>query len=287
MSRRPRSRIWFLLKVLLPVALLAGGAAWWIRHMKPRWTPAAPPATAAVPAPKPARDPLQGPFEEAGRDVGAGRLAAARELLLKALGAPPPGSALVPRMRALLGELNVTLFLNDPTDTRRDSHTVGPGDTLVGVARRFGCTPEMLALLNDLPGITIRKGQRMSVPKGRFSLAIDPAAREVFLLSDGYFFNAYPIVEYRLPPTHKGAFHSTVSKKFNWKAGAQVAFGHPAHLDAARWITLATPGYILFTRQEDPGWDVAPPPTGFALQPGDLDEISIFLVPGAEATVQN
>lgn len=44
---------------------------------------------------------------------------------------------------------------------------VQPGDTLYGIARRYGVTASVIKELNDLPGTAVRPGQRLTVPAAK------------------------------------------------------------------------------------------------------------------------
>ncbi|HYW07530.1 MAG TPA: LysM peptidoglycan-binding domain-containing protein [Longimicrobium sp.] len=50
------------------------------------------------------------------------------------------------------------------TTTRRRSHTVASGETLYGIARRYGVTVDALRRANDIESNTVRPGQTLVVP---------------------------------------------------------------------------------------------------------------------------
>jgi hypothetical protein len=52
-----------------------------------------------------------------------------------------------------------------PEVTTYVTHIVRPGETLIGLARRYGTTPEVLQQLNALSDGGIRAGQRLRVPQ--------------------------------------------------------------------------------------------------------------------------
>lgn len=68
-------------------------------------------------------------------------------------------AARVPGVEAVLNELEVEAA----DDTTARYHTVGPGETLWDIARRYGLSVTELRRLNGLRTVTIRPGQRLRV----------------------------------------------------------------------------------------------------------------------------
>jgi LysM repeat protein len=65
-----------------------------------------------------------------------------------------------------------------PEATTYVTHIVRPGETLIGLARRYQTTPDVLQQLNALPTGAIRSGQRLRVPQASTdSAAVDSTAR--------------------------------------------------------------------------------------------------------------
>ncbi len=91
-------------------------------------------------------------------DTGDPTIAPRREPDVPALPAPPPAWEARP----------VTA---DARTVQSSTYTVQPGDTLRGIANRTGAASESIARANALePPFTIRPGQRLTIPGGRYHL---------------------------------------------------------------------------------------------------------------------
>ena len=56
--------------------------------------------------------------------------------------------------------------IKDGGDGQRIAYKVKSGDTLGGIAKRYGCTVKQIQTWNHLKGTTIRIGQTLSIYRG-------------------------------------------------------------------------------------------------------------------------
>lgn len=81
-------------------------------------------------------------------------------------GPPPPPGPQATLNRLTLGAGGIQPFPTEPPAGAAQEIVVERGDTLSGLARRFGTTVAALREANDLTGDTIAVGQRLTVPAG-------------------------------------------------------------------------------------------------------------------------
>jgi len=156
-----------------------------------------------------------------------------------------PQSALVSETQSQLGNVNIALLLS-PTVTDLDAvYEVKPGDTLGKIAEASGTTVELLKKANGLKGSVIRTGQKLKVPKGRFSVVVNKTHNQLLLTQDNRFVKSYPVATGKDNSTPEGTF-KIVTKVPNpvwYKQGAVVPADSPENILGTRWMGIDKPGY--------------------------------------------
>jgi membrane-bound lytic murein transglycosylase D len=100
-------------------------------------------------------------------DVGTVlRLPPARTGTTPARPASPPGERSATRAGEASGQRAPPRATTPPAaSTRRRTHTVATGETLYGLARRYGVTVEAIKAANDMEGDAVRIGQTLVIPR--------------------------------------------------------------------------------------------------------------------------
>ncbi len=215
-------------------------------------------------------------FEEAAKLRQEHKLAEARAALTRFL-QKYPNSPNADAAKDLLGEVNMEILLSKYPSPEKQEYVVKKGDVIAKVALKTKTTPELIMRMNNLRGTMLHIGDRLLVSHPDFALVIQRKAHEVILLDRGLFFKRYKIRALKLPPRSPAKISAKVAEVMAWQDGKRVGFGTKEYQGSTRWIRLTTPGHILYAEPSagtpQPG-GVPPPPTGMALAPAEVAELS-------------
>lgn len=262
--------------VLLLAVVIFGGAAFFGYHviLKPELAVRAE-KSGEVPE-EPRIDISLPEFQAASVLRQEGKLAEARAALTAFL-QKYPNSTRSEDAKELLGDVNMDILLSKYRSTEKQEYIVKRGDVLARVATKTKTTPELIMRTNNLNGTMLHEGDRLLISHPEFSLFIQRKTQTIVLLDKGVFFKRYRARSAKLNPKQTPRVTTRVAETMAWRAGKRVGFGTREYIGSARWIRLATPGYVLFTQPTpetpEPG-GVAPPPNGFGMTQVDVEELS-------------
>jgi LysM repeat protein len=188
-----------------------------------------------------------------------------------------PTSQHTEEAKDLLGEVNMQILLSKYPSPEKEEYVVKSGDVLARVAAKTKTTPELIMRMNNLHGTMLHIGDKLLISHPDFSLFIQRKAQDIILLDKGAFFKRYKARTVKLGAKQPPRIATKVSEVIAYRDGKRVGFGTTEYLGSTRWIRLAQPGYVLYAEptsaNAQPG-GVAPPPTGFALLPSEVEELS-------------
>ncbi len=188
-----------------------------------------------------------------------------------------PNSTRSEDAKDLLGDVNMDILLSKYRTPEKEEYIVKRGDVLARVAAKNKTTPELIMRTNNLNGTMLHIGDRLLISHPEFSLFIQRKAESIILLDRGAFFKRYRARSVKLNPKQPPRITSRVAEIMAWRDGKRVGFGTREYIGSARWIRLATSGYILFTQatpeNPEPG-GVPPPPNGLGMAQADVEELS-------------
>ncbi|HUF61609.1 MAG TPA: hypothetical protein VMN36_06000 [Verrucomicrobiales bacterium] len=199
------------------------------------------------------------------------RMVAARDLLVHAVQSFPDDPSRA-EIRRLLGRVNVDLLFTDDAIEGKSIHRAEEPGGLAELAERLGTSTEYLLLANGKSVLAVEGDEELQVYSMQFSVTVSPEEKEVVVERNGEFFASYPLLGMKLPRGVSLPFPSEVRSKFELVGGRRVNPGDPDSGKGVRCIEMSHYGVVL-----------RPPPgegedaTGFFLEPGDLDELSILL----------
>lgn len=204
-----------------------------------------------------------------------------------------PDSSKAEEARARYGAIQTALLLSPRATPDKQVYVVKQGDVLNKVCARFKTSPELLAEINQLENTNLRVGQRLYVAPAGFSAVIDRVASKVVVLKNGDFFTQYPILgtqgNAKVGVPKKGAYTAVSAKvqdKPSWKDGQRIGFGEKGYREATRWVVLQPAGHTLYAATPEAG-DAAPkPPSGYALDPDAIRELSALLRKNDPVTIR-
>ena len=156
-----------------------------------------------------------------------------------------PDSPLLPQTQLRLGQVNVALLFS-PTVTDMDKiQPVTSGDTLGKLAAANGTTVEFIKRANGLKSDVIHPGQRLKVPKGKFTIVVDKSQNQLLLTEDNQFVKTYLVATGKDNSTPVGTF-KIVTRLPNpvwYKQGAVVPPESPENILGTRWLGIDKEGY--------------------------------------------
>ncbi len=250
----------------LAIVACAGASAWYIS----RAYRSGPQEIVEVETPG-LPEPLADILSAAAAYIRDNRLVAARDLLVHAAESFPDDPARA-EIRLLLGRVNVDLLFTDDAIEGKTIYRAEEPGSLAELAERLGTSTEYLLLANGKSVQAVEADEELQVYSMEFSVTVSPEEKEVVVERNGEFFASYPLLGMKLPRGVSLPFPSEVRSKFEMAGGRRVNPGDPNSGKGVRYIEMSHYGVVL-----------RPPPmegedaTGFFLEPGDLDELSILL----------
>ena len=214
-------------------------------------------------------------FQAAAQLRQDGRLAEARSALNSFLQKFPNGLH-TEEAKELLGNINVEILLSNYPSPEKQTYVVKRGDVLARVAQKTKSSPELIVRTNNLSNNMLRIGQTLLISHPDFTLFIQRKTQNIVLLDRGNFFKQYHIRTIKLAGKQPPRLNTKVAEVMAWKGDKRVGFGTKEYNGSVRWIRLNTPGYIIYSElpPERASGSVAPPPSGFGLAAGDVEELS-------------
>lgn len=125
-------------------------------------------------------------------------------------------------------------------------HGVSRGDTLGGIAKRYGVTVGSVRRLNGIPrgSHVIRPGQELKILRGRTEVCIDTRELVMTVWIDKRFFREYPVGIGREGRTPIGSFRiaNRLLDPDWWDKGELIPFGDPGNILGTRWLGFERSG---------------------------------------------
>lgn len=183
---------------------------------------------------------------DADQALKKGDLLAARDAYLSVLD-KDIGEAVREQVEEKLGAINIKLVMS-PLPMPRDKivYLVKSGDFLGKIARKHGTTVELVQLSNNLANPNrIKKGDRLLVLKGKFSIEVSKSKNELLLKLNNRFFKRYSVATGKFGKTPVGTFkitQRTVEPVWWSPDGKEVPYGDPKNILGTRWMTLKATG---------------------------------------------
>jgi len=177
----------------------------------------------------------------------ARQFGAARERAFEAL-QTARDSAVRRAAEDVLGEIHIAMVFSPAPMPEKTDYVIQPGDRLAAIARRFGCTIELLMKGNGLKSEVIRPGDRLRVLTGRFSVEVSKSSNELVVRLNDRFFKRYRVGtgEYDKTPTGEFTITERIPQPTWWRAdGRAIPYGDKENVLGTHWLSLNVPGYGL------------------------------------------
>ncbi len=183
---------------------------------------------------------------EAEQALQKGDLLAARDSYLSVL-EKSNDAAVCRQVEGKLGEINIKLVMSPlPMPHDKIIYLVKNGDFLGKIARKNGTTVQLIQQSNNLANPNrIKKGDRLLVLKGTFSIDVSKSKNELLLKLNNKFFKRYSVATGKFGKTPEGTFkitQKTVEPVWWSPDGKEVPYGDPKNILGTRWMTLKATG---------------------------------------------
>jgi len=151
------------------------------------------------------------------------------------------------QIKKALDELNEQLFYSKTSPVDGEFYTVQSGDTLYGIAKKFGSTVGLIMWANKKSRPIARLGEKLKVPVGTLKLLIDKSDRRLIVLFNNQYIKEYPVGVGKNNSTPVGTFIiETKIEKPDWYTpdGRKIPYGNPENILGTRWMGFKeTPRY--------------------------------------------
>lgn len=174
-----------------------------------------------------------------------GEIVQAKEAYQKIL-SDHPDVGNVEKVQKELEDINMELiFSNTPVPDKSVVHEVQSGDTLGGLARKYGTTIELIQKSNNLSGNVIRIGQKLRIWTGTFNIFVDKS-QNILILKDGNdVLKVYDVSTGTGNSTPVGEF-TIITRLIDpvwFNKGIVVPPESPQNVLGSRWLGFDLPGY--------------------------------------------
>lgn len=276
------------LTILVLVAAILGGSAYFIHELyyKEQQLDIQEAAATPTPTPEPTPDPGIAAWAAIKDKVGAPTVES-RDMLAVFL-STHPAAPTVPEARQALGRVNLALFKTPETSPGTTVYTVKKGDSLARIASQLKSNAELIFWANDLPNINLQIGQSLIVPSPDTALVVNRSKSLVTLMNQGTFFKDYTPVSMQLPASvSSGEIEAKVADRIALKGDSRVAFGHKDYPATQRSI-LINPGGVVIRTPPAPAEDGSTPPmpAGIVLSPEDFAELYVLVKSGTPVLIK-
>ena len=158
-----------------------------------------------------------------------------------------PDSTEASRIRKDIENLNIKIIFSDKTDVANTTlYEIKPGDTLTGIASKFGTTVELIEKSNNLKTDIIVPGKALKVNTSRFVIMVDRSDNILTLKREnGEVVKTYTVSTGENFSTPLGTFkiEEKMIKPLWYKVGAVVSPESSEYELGSRWIGLSVSGY--------------------------------------------
>ncbi len=229
---------------------------------------------------------VSGQVCKAQAEQGNGQYLAAKEAYLKLVNLYPNSKEVI-NWQQQIDALNIKLIFSPTVVSGSALYEIKPGDTLVGIAKEFNSTVELIMKANNISGSTIQPSRKVKVQTVSFSVVVDKSQNILLLKAGDEVIKTYIVSTGANNSTPVGNF-KIVNKLPNptwFKAGAVVPADSPDNILGTRWMGIDVPGYGIHgtTQPQELGKQITQGCVRMANP--DVEELYMLLPVGAEVVI--
>ncbi|OIO37720.1 MAG: hypothetical protein AUJ75_03695 [Candidatus Omnitrophica bacterium CG1_02_49_10] len=186
-----------------------------------------------------------------------------------------------------LEDINMRLLFSPAPTEKSIIYTIEPGDTLIGIARKFHTTVELIQKSNNISGDTIRPFKKIKITKAEYSIFVDKSQNTLTLKTGDEVLKVYTVATGSNSSTPVGEFKivNKLKDPVWFKSGAIVPPDSPENILGTRWMGLDEPGYGIHgtTEPDSIGKQVT---AGCVRMPNkDVEELYSIIPEGTKVTI--
>lgn len=180
-------------------------------------------------------------FSAAKQAAEAGELITARDNLYSLIEQELP-PAIEDEAIKLLGTVNIELLYSPRNMENKVWHTIEAGDSLAGIASKYNCPVTLIKKINSMTSDMIRRGNRLLVCTGEFSIVASKSKNTLDLLMNKKLQKRYLVGTGKYGKTPVA--HFTIVDKIvepPWTRptdGKRIEYGDPGNLLGSRWMAI-------------------------------------------------
>lgn len=179
-------------------------------------------------------------------------------------------------------------FISSQPDPHSVIHEVMAGNTLVGIARKYHVTENLVKRINNIQGSKLNVGSKLKIPTYKFSVVVDKSQNTLILKGDEDLLKTYVVSTGKDNSTPVGDFKIT-NKLTNptWYKGdgKVIPYGSPENQLGTRWMGLTKKGYGIHGTIEPEKLGQQVTAGCVRMKNEDVEELYGFLIPGTEVTI--
>jgi lipoprotein-anchoring transpeptidase ErfK/SrfK len=195
-----------------------------------------------------------------------------------------------------LGRISTLLLLSPRQSPEKVDDVVRSGDTVDKIARKHGCTIELIQTCNNMSNVNLIKvGDRFRVPTGTFEVVSSKGRNDLLVTMNGKFFKRYRVGSGKFGKTPVGTFkvREKIKEPIWWRPdGSKVEYGQPGNVLGTRWLGLKPTGdteqvrgYGIHGTWENDSIGRASSEGCLRMLNSDVEELFIYIPEGTKLTI--
>ncbi len=168
-------------------------------------------------------------------------------------------------------------------------HTVVPGDTLYGIAKKYGTTVELLQKSNGISGDQIYPGTKLKVNQSKFSILVEKKSNRLTLSAGGKPVKIYRVATGAGGSTPEGTFKiiNRLKDPTWFHSGQAIPADHPENILGSRWLGFDSPGYGIHGTTLPQTIGMQASKGCVRMHNSDVEELYTLIPVGTEVTIKN
>lgn len=201
-----------------------------------------------------------------------------------------PDSEEATEAKSKIETLNILLLFSDSIAGDSLRYQIQPGDTLSGIASKFGTTVELLKKANGLEKDIIIPNRWLKISKAKYKIFVDKKTNTLALeTTEGELIKTYMVSTGKNFSTPVGTFtiEEKLVKPVWYKVGAVVDPASDEYELGSRWMGLSIDGYGIHGTKDETTIGEYITKGCVRMRNSDVDELYSIVPSGTEVTIMD